>query len=126
MNGTLRLRHGPGGLNAGPYPADLGVSLAIGDTETVRIVLDNRLPAGPWHAQLNLRSGLLSRNAAATITFPGAETSSSWPRLVIIGLLALIGLLLLITALLVARRRRRGPPATHPRGRGDTAGLQGV
>jgi hypothetical protein len=110
MNGTLRLHDGPGGLNAGPYPADLGVSLAIGDTETVRIVLDKRLPAGPWHAQVNLRSGLLSRNARATITFPAVEASSSWPRLVVIGLLGLIGLLLAITALLIARRRRRGPP----------------
>jgi hypothetical protein len=112
MNGSLRLRDGPGGLTAGPYPADLGVSLAIGDTETVRIVLDKRLPAGPWHAQINLRSGLLSRKAAATITFPGPETSTSWPHLLLIGLLALIGLLLLITALLIARRRRRGPPVT--------------
>jgi len=112
MNGTLRLGDGPGGLTAGPYPADLGVSLAIGDTETVRIVLDKRLPAGPWHAQINLRSGLLSRNAAATITFPAAKaSSSSWPRLVIIGLLGLVGLLLAITALLIARRRRRRPPA---------------
>ncbi len=117
MNGTLRLRHGPGGLTAGPYPADLGVSLAIGDTETVQIVLDDRLPAGPWHAQINLRSGLLSRTAAATITFPGAEASSSWPRLVIIGLLALIGLLLVTTVLLVARRGRRSPPVTR-NGRG--------
>ena len=116
MSGTLRLRDGPGGLNAGPYPADLGVSLAIGDTETVRIVLDDRLPAGPWDAQINLRSGLLSRTAAATITFPGDQTSSSWPRLVIIGLLGLIGLLLLITALL-ARRRQRAPAVTR-NGRG--------
>jgi hypothetical protein len=116
MNGTLRLRNGPGGLNAGPYPADLGVSLAIGDTETVRIVLDKRLPAGPWHARINLRSGLLSRDARATITFPAAEASSSWPRLVIIGLLGLVGLLLAITALLVARRRRnaRGPHSNAP------------
>ena len=117
MNGTLRLRDGPGALNAGPFPADLGVSLAIDDTETVRFVLDNRLPAGPWHAQINLRSGLLSRNAAATITFPGPETSTSWPRLVIIGLLALIGMLLLITALLIARRRGRDAPLTSD-GRG--------
>jgi hypothetical protein len=110
MNGTLRLHDGPGGLNAGPYPADLGVSLAIGDTETVRIVLDKRLPPGPWHAQVNLRSGLLSRNARATITFPAVEASSSWPHLMIIGLLGLVGLLLAITALLIARRGRRGPP----------------
>jgi hypothetical protein len=115
MNGTLLLRNGPGGLSAGPYPADLGVSLAIGDTETVRIVLDKRLPAGPWHAQVNLRSGLLSRNARATITFPAVEASSSWPHLVIIGLLGLIGLLLAITAILIARRRRRPPTRDNRR-----------
>jgi hypothetical protein len=109
MNGELRLRHGPGGLTAGPYPADLGVSLAIGGTETVRILLDRRLPAGPWHAQVNLRSGLVSRNARATITFPAARASSAGPRLLIIGLLGLLGLLPAITALLVARRRRRPP-----------------
>jgi hypothetical protein len=88
------------------------VSVAIGDTESVRIVLDKRLPAGPWHARVNLRSGLLSRNAAATITFPAAEASSSWPGLVIIGLLGLVGVLLAVTTLLIARRRRRRPPAT--------------
>lgn len=88
------------------------MSVAIGDTESVRIVLDKRLPAGPWHARVNLRSGLLSRNAAATITFPAAEASSSWPGLVIIGLLGLVGVLLAVTTLLIARRRRRRPPAT--------------
>jgi hypothetical protein len=109
MDGTLRLLDGRGGLTAGPYPADLGVSLAIADTETVRIVLDTRLPAGPWHAKLNLRSGLLSRNAVATITFPAAEGASS-SHLVVIVLVGLIGLLLAFTALLIARRRRGGPP----------------
>ncbi len=113
MNGTLRLLDGPGGLNAGPYPADLGVSLAINATERVRIVLDKRLPAGPWHARLNLRSGLLSRNARATITFPATEASSSWPNLVMIGLLGLVGLLMAVTALLIARRRRRRRPLAY-------------
>ena len=32
MNGTLQLPAGPGGLSAGPFPANLGVTLAIGDT----------------------------------------------------------------------------------------------
>jgi hypothetical protein len=86
------------------------VSLAIGDTETVRIVLDKRLPEGPWHARVDLRSGLLGRNARGTITFPPVEAPSSGPGSVIVGLLGLAGLLLAITALLVARRRRTPHP----------------
>jgi hypothetical protein len=80
------------------------VNLAIGDTETIRIVLGKRLPAGPWDAQVNLRFGRLSRNARATVTFPGIEASSSWPRLLMIGLLGLVGLLLAVAAVFIARR----------------------
>ena len=75
MNGTLELSAGPGGLSAGPFPASLGVTLAIGDTEPVTILLDKRLPAGPWDARIALRSGLLERSGRATITFPDAGAS---------------------------------------------------
>ena len=44
MNGTLELTDGPGGLSAGPFPAKLGTTLAIGDTEPVTIALDKQLP----------------------------------------------------------------------------------
>jgi hypothetical protein len=70
MSGTLKLEAGPSGLSAGPFPATLGTTLAIGDTEGVTFVLDRQLPAGPWDAQITLRSGLLARSARATITFP--------------------------------------------------------
>jgi hypothetical protein len=79
LSGTLRLSGGPGGLSAGPYPATLGVTLAIGDTEPVTIVLDDRVPAGPWQAQVTLRSGLLERSVQATITFPQAGSSAAVP-----------------------------------------------
>jgi hypothetical protein len=123
MNGTLQLLSGPGGLSAGPFPANLGTTLAIGDTESVTIVLDKQLPAGPWDAQITLRSGLLERSARGVITFPvagaaplvaivGAEplvaTSSTqygWPPLAILGLVVL--LLLVILFLLVVLRRRK-------------------
>ena len=36
MSGTLQLLAGPGGLSAGPFPATLGTTLAIGDTEPSR------------------------------------------------------------------------------------------
>jgi hypothetical protein len=107
MNGTLRLRNGPGGLNAGPYPANLGVTLGIGDTEPVTIVLDKRLPAGPWDAQVALRSGLLDRTRRATLMFPSAAAVSSGPNFVVLGLLGLVGLLVLLSGLVVLRGRRR-------------------
>ena len=104
MSGTLRLRAGPGGLNAGPFPAKLGTTLAIGATERVTILLDKRLPAGPWKARVDLHSGLVERHAQATITFPAARQAATLPYFLIIAGLAL--LLLGITALLVASRRR--------------------
>jgi hypothetical protein len=80
MNGTLRLADGPAGLSAGPFPATLGVTLAIGDTEPVTVALDKQIPAGPWDARITLHSGLLARSARATITFPDIGTSGAVAR----------------------------------------------
>ena len=77
MNGTLQLTAGPGGLRAGPFPASLGVTLAIGDTEPVEITLDNRIPAGPWDATVVLHSGSIERRARGTVTFPASGTSTA-------------------------------------------------
>jgi hypothetical protein len=74
VSGTLQLSSGPGGLSAGPFPATLGVTLAIGDTEPVTIALAKQIPAGPWRATVILHSGSLVRTAQATITFPVAGT----------------------------------------------------
>jgi hypothetical protein len=106
MNGTLQLLAGPGGLNAGPFPANLGTTLAIGNTEPITIALDKRLPAGPWDARVTLRSGLLERKARATITFPHNGASPSL-YLAVAGLVVLLLLLLGIAARLVVIRRRR-------------------
>ncbi len=70
MAGTLALTGGPSGLSAGPFAAALGTTLAVGATEAVTIGLDKGLPAGPWMAEITLRSGLVERRASATITFP--------------------------------------------------------
>jgi LPXTG-motif cell wall-anchored protein len=104
INGTLQLLAGPGGLSAGPFPANLGITLAIGDTEPVTIALDKRLPAGPWDARVTLHSGLLERSARGTLTFPDTGTSHAL-YLAIAGLVVL--LVLGIAALLVVIRRRR-------------------
>lgn len=76
MNGTLTLSDGPAGLSAGPFPASLGVTLGLDDTEPVSIALGKQLPAGPWLAQITLHSGLVERTATATITFPAAGTGA--------------------------------------------------
>jgi hypothetical protein len=70
MSGSLRLTRGPGGLSAGPFPAKLGTTLGIGQTEPVSVFLDKALPNGPWTARLDLQSGLIKRAATATLTFP--------------------------------------------------------
>jgi hypothetical protein len=100
--GTLQLSAGPGGLRAGPFPANLGVTLGIGDTEPVTILLDKRLPAGPWNAEVALHSGLAGSSARATITFPGKRGSAP-PYLTIIGIIAL--LVSIVTVLVMIRRR---------------------
>jgi hypothetical protein len=112
MSGTLELLGGPGGLSAGPFPANLGVTLAIGDTEPVTIILDPQLPAGPWDARIILHSGLLEHSAEARITFPNTgaspsvDTSPTRPAW-LVPAAALLVVLLMGVAVLLARLRRR-------------------
>jgi hypothetical protein len=70
ISGTLVLTDGPGGLKAGPFPVALGTTLALNDSQPVQVILDRQLPNGPWHALLDVKSGLIDRTAQATITFP--------------------------------------------------------
>ena len=113
MNGTLELLNGPGGLSAGPFPAVLGTTLARGDTESVVIALDPKLPAGPWDATITLRSGLVERTAEATITFPEAgaaapvETTSGFAGWMYVAIAALLLLTLGFAAMVVVHRARR-------------------
>lgn len=79
ISGDLRLIDGPGGLSAGPFPAELGTVLGVGQTGPVRVELDKALPAGPWLAQLTLRSGTVERAVEATITFPAGAGDQAAP-----------------------------------------------
>ena len=120
LSGALSLDHGPGGLGAGPFPAELGTTLAPGQSEPVTVKLNKALPAGPWHARIQLRSGLLQRAAEGTISFPSGAGEKSAPvkakavsitrnRHVLVPIA--IGLLLLLLGLflffLLKRRRRK-------------------
>jgi hypothetical protein len=109
MNGSLRLSEGPGGLKAGPFPATLGTTLAIGDTATVTIVLDERVPNGPWDARVVLRSGLLERSAHANVAFPGAapRSAGNGGGYVAIGVVVAVVLALALAPWLLRRRRIR-------------------
>jgi hypothetical protein len=79
LSGELTLTNGPGGLSAGPFAAKLGTTLGVGQTEPVLVTLDRAIPAGPWDASIVLRSGLVDRDAAATVSFPAADASSADP-----------------------------------------------
>jgi hypothetical protein len=122
LSGTLRLSKGPGGLSAGPFSATLGTTLGIGQTGRVSVPLDKALPAGPWLAALELRSGTLARKVEGTITFPTGVSATSPPvvprevplyekRTVVVpvaaGLIGLAGLALLVLALRGRLRRLR-------------------
>jgi hypothetical protein len=73
LSGDLNLSDGPAGLATGPFPAQVGTTLGLGQTGPVTIVLPKEITGGPWTARLRLHSGLLEREAEARLTFP--ETS---------------------------------------------------
>jgi hypothetical protein len=117
MNGSLSLTHGPGGLSAGPFPATLGTTLGIGQTEPVKVVLPQAITGGPWTAKLTLQSDQINHAVTGTITFPAAGKTAPPVKAVpakkekgfaafatIAGVL--IGLLALGLFLLFWRRRR--------------------
>jgi hypothetical protein len=119
MTGRLRLLDGPGGSSAGPFAASLGTTLGIGQTEPVTVVLGERLPAGPWDAEITLTSGTFTRGAHATISFPvsGASvpaqatpTKRSSPPYLVISVAVVAGAAVALggagASLQVLRRRR--------------------
>ncbi|MFI6507806.1 hypothetical protein ACIBCT_09390 [Streptosporangium sp. NPDC050855] len=123
MSGTLWLSEGPGGLQAGPFPADRGVTLTPGSAAPVTVTLDRRVPDGPWKGKLTLMSGMVKKTVTATFTFPvagrGRPVEPDDDLLPLIGLV--VGLVLLPAAagVLVMRRRRRGKAPRRVRaGRG--------
>ena len=115
MSGTVELAGGPGGLNAGPFPVELGVTLAIGTTEPLTIPLDRTLPAGPWLVTITLHSGLVEGSAQASLTFPEVGAGPTVPVLsptsgrgtvTTIGAV-LVGLVAVSASSIRVRRRRR-------------------
>jgi hypothetical protein len=132
LSGSLRLTDGVGGLSAGPFPAQLGTTIGIGERAPVRIVLSRSIPDGPWTADLRLRSDLVERRAHARITFPSAPggratavpASPSGSPLALLAVILAIAVALVAGSLLlfVLRRRRR----SESDGGGETGRTVGV
>ena len=113
ISGTLTLSSGPGGLSAGPFDALAGTTIAPGGTSVVTVALDQTLPNGPWDALLELKSGLLSVAAEATISFPDTgiaapvtitPAAGGLPMWAIAG--GAVALLALLAVIVLARRSR--------------------
>lgn len=119
LRGDLRLLDGPGGVTAGPFPVELGRTLAPGQVEPVQVRLDPELPDGPWQARLTLSSGLVERTAQARISFPDQAGAQAPPveavplspaedlKILVPIATSLILVALLLAWWLLARRRRR-------------------
>ena len=108
VQGELALTDGPGGLSAGPVSLDGTVTIAPGETAPVSVTLAPELPAGPWHAQLDLKSGLVMAQAEGDLTFSdAAAVPAEEPdhRIIIISALAAVVLLGAAAFWLVRRRR---------------------
>jgi hypothetical protein len=123
MSGTLSLTGGPGALTAGPFPVQLGSTVAPGQSATVTVAMDRQLPDGPWDAALTLRSGTLEKNVAASIRFPAdpglaapiAAQEDGGISTVLVGALILLVALLIVAVLVLLRRRRREADERVPR-----------
>jgi len=116
LSGTVTLSSVTGELTAGPYPAQLGTTLAPGQSEPVWFLPTSQVTDGPWNATVTLHSGLIQQAYHATITFPRgpgiAPSAAARPAggglsfmTILIGAI-LIALLAALTAVLSANRRR--------------------
>jgi hypothetical protein len=126
LSGTLTLADGPGAPPA-LTPIDKVVTIAPGDTQPVRFILDPTVVDGPWRATVALASGDLTRSASATVTFraiskqqvlapPSSSPSTpSWP--LAIGGLAIVSILATSGFALRGRARPRPVSRRAPRHR---------
>jgi hypothetical protein len=79
LSGELELTDGPGSLKAGPFPVQLGTTLAPGESAPATVKLDKDLPDGPWQATVRVTAGDVEHEAKATITFPSEAGTSAEP-----------------------------------------------
>jgi hypothetical protein len=116
FSGTLTLSSVTGKVTAGPYPAELGTTLAPGQSEPVWFAPAGQVTDGPWNATVTLHSGLAQQSYSAKITFPrGPGTAPPGTARPVTGRFGVLAILLLIliallvaAAILIITYRRRG------------------
>jgi hypothetical protein len=119
LTGSITLADGPGSLRAGPFKIPLGTTLGVGDTQQLLVPLDPRLPNGPWRVKLTVRSGVTTRKAEATLTFP--RDTGSGPEVPLHSGILFQGIAAAVTGILVLAllgyvlRRRSRRDAVFPR-----------
>jgi len=125
LSGTVTLSSVTGGLTAGPYPAQLGTTLAPGQSEPVWFVPASQVTDGPWNATVTLNSGLTHEAYRAKITFPRgpgtAPAAAARPAASSLGFVTivtgaiLVALLAALAALIITYRRRhdKNRPGAH-------------
>jgi hypothetical protein len=116
LSGTLTMSSVTGQLTAGPYSAQLGATLAPGQSEPVWFVLTSQITDGPWNATVTLHSGLTQQAYRALITFPRSPgtappaaahpASGGYGVVTILASAILIVLLAALAVLFIYRRRR--------------------
>jgi hypothetical protein len=105
VGGTLRLTSGPGGVSAGPFPAQAIDTLAPGQSHPDSFTLTKSLPGGRWQASITMVSGLITKTEIATLVIGGASGAAAH-RSFPVPVAAAIGVLLVLGAVLVTRARR--------------------
>jgi hypothetical protein len=116
LTGTLAMSSVTGALTAGPYPAQLGTTLAPGQSEPVWFTLTSQMTDGPWNATVTLHSGLSQQAFRAKITFPrsrgtappaAARPVGGGPGFItILAGAILIAMFAAVIALIITHRRR--------------------
>lgn len=116
ITGEIEVSEGPAGLRAGPFAMST-LTLAPGDSGQAVFSLSADLPNGPWRADVQMTSGLITRELSADITFPDTgvgETTAvdgrSWTPWIWGSVIVLLGIALVFSVLAARRKRTVGAP----------------
>ena len=109
LDGSARLTRGPGNIAAGPFNPSQTLTLAPGQAGDVIFLPGSEIPDGPWHATVDLVSGLTTGSGAATVDFSGTAPAVPWNRRLpmVIAVTALVIGLVLLAGILLRRGQRR-------------------
>jgi hypothetical protein len=73
LAGNLKLSDGPGGASAGPFRFQSGLTLAPGQSGTMRAILSKTTPYGTWRVTVTLKSGITTRQGQASVVLLGQQ-----------------------------------------------------